>query len=288
MRAIFFFLCWLPVLASAAEYPLQAGDTLYEMPLQGEAALPLYTHRPEGIVDTAPVMIVMHGNTRDADRYLHQWRDLADQYGFFLLVPEFGRPAYQKSRHYNLGNIIDASGQVREESSWSFSRVEQAFDFYRQQQNIQTNEYQIYGHSAGAQFVHRFLFHLPESRANRLVAANAGWYTMPDLAENWPYGLKGSVVAVEGLKVAFNRPLLILLGDQDTDPQHSSLRRAPEAMLQGPHRFARGYHFFESGQAKADSLETPYRWRLQTVPGVAHDNRGMAVAAARYLFEDAP
>jgi hypothetical protein len=48
---------------------------------------------------------------------LHQWRDLADQYGFFLLVPEFGRPAYLKSRQYNLGNLIDKSGQVRDKSS---------------------------------------------------------------------------------------------------------------------------------------------------------------------------
>jgi hypothetical protein len=121
-----------------------------------------------------------------------------------------------------------------------------------------------------------------------LVAANAGWYTMPDFAQDWPYGLNGSVVTETELKTAFATPLLILLGDQDTDAKDSSLRRAPEAMLQGFHRFARGHHFFEISQAKADSLETPFRWRLRTVPGVAHDNRGMAIAAVRYLFEDAP
>jgi hypothetical protein len=121
-----------------------------------------------------------------------------------------------------------------------------------------------------------------------LVAANVGWYATPDFAQSWPYGLKGSVVAETELKTAFARPLLILLGDQDTDPKDSSLRRAPEAMQQGFHRFARGHHFFDISQAKADSLETPYRWRLRTVPGVAHDNRGMAIAAVRYWFKNAP
>lgn len=116
LRRLFAVLCLISAFSSAAEYPIQAGDTRYEMPIKGEPALPLYTLRPEGILDTAPVMIVMHGNTRDAD-----------QYGFFLLVPEFGRPAYLKSRQYNLGNVIDKSGQVRDKSRWSFSRVEQAF-----------------------------------------------------------------------------------------------------------------------------------------------------------------
>ena len=274
----------LSVSTYAAGYPLQAGDTRYEMPLVGESALSLLTHRPEGIGADAPVLIVMHGNSRDADRYLHQWRNLSDQYGFFLLVPEFSQANYPKSRQYHLGNVMDKYDRLRARQDWSFSRIEQAFDFYRAQQGIQTNTYKLYGHSAGSQFVHRFLYHLPQSRATALVAANAGWYTMPDFDQVWPYGLKGSVVDEDDLQTALSRPLLVLLGEQDIDPKDKSLRRTPQALLQGPHRLARGQHFYRAAKAHAESIPSSFAWQLQSVPDVAHDNRGMAVAAARFLF----
>jgi hypothetical protein len=102
---------------------------------------------------------------------LHQWRDLSDQYGFFLLVPEFSKANHPKPRQYHLGNVIDNNDRIRDRADWNFSRVELAFDYYRRKAGIQTNTYELYGHSAGSQFVHRLLFHLPQSRATALVAA---------------------------------------------------------------------------------------------------------------------
>lgn len=294
MAKLFFTLliCWAALSSTASaettksQYPLMQGDTRYEMPIENGVPLPLWTHKPDGIALDAPVLIVMHGNSRDADRYLHQWRDLSDQYGFYLIVPEFSRANYRGSRQYHLGHVVDPKGKVRPKSEWSFSYIEQAFDFYRAQYNITTTDYSIYGHSAGSQFVHRFLYHLPESRAKQFVAANAGWYTMPDAAQEWPYGLGSSLVTEAMLKHALGRPVLVLLGDQDIDPENTSLRKTSEAMLQGPHRFARGHHFFAAAQTRAAVLDTPFTWKMAVVPDVAHDNRGMALAAARYLFGD--
>jgi hypothetical protein len=86
---------------------------------------------------------------------LHQWRDLSDQYGFFLLVPEFSKANHPKPRQYHLGNVIDNNDRIRDRADWNFSRVELAFDYYRRKAGIQTNTYELYGHSAGSQFVHR-------------------------------------------------------------------------------------------------------------------------------------
>ena len=80
------------------------------------------------------------------------------------------------------------------------------------------------------------------------------------------------------------RPLVVLLGTADTDPNHVHLRRTPEALAQGPHRFARGHFFYEAGQARAKELGVPFGWQLATAPGVDHNDQGMAVFAVRHLF----
>lgn len=50
---------------------------------------------------------------------------------------------------------------------------------------------------------------------------------------------------------SFSRPLLLLLGDADIDADHPQLPREPDAMKQGPHRFARGHHYFETARREA-------------------------------------
>jgi hypothetical protein len=118
------------------------------------------------------------------------------------------------------------------------------------------------------------------SAAEAIVVANAGWYTFPVQTVAFPYGLGGVPIDPAA---AFARPVTILLGEGDTDPQHPSLRRNAEADAQGIHRYARGRAFFEAARAEAARLGTPFSWRLQTVPGVAHSNAGMAEAAMRLL-----
>ena len=179
--------------ALTEEYPLQPGDEILPVLLESGVTLPLYIHEPEGTGPDMPVLIVMHGNSRDADRYFHQWRALSDRYGFYLLVPEFSRQQYPKSAQYNLGNVFNRR-VVNKEDDWSFSAIGQVFDAFRKAMGTTAARYDIYGHSAGAQFVHRFLLHVPDARVNRYVAANAGWYTLPQFEQKWPYGLSGSLV----------------------------------------------------------------------------------------------
>jgi hypothetical protein len=117
-----------------------------------------------------------------------------------------------------------------------------------------------------------------------VVAANAGWYTLPTSEEVFPYGLKDSPVTEADVRAFFARPLILQLGEADTDPEHSSLRRTPEANRQGPHRFARGLNYMAVAQREVGRLATPLSWKLVTVPGVGHSNGKMAEHAARELF----
>lgn len=82
--------------------------------------------------------------------------------------------------------------------------------------------------------------------------------------------------------------MLLLLGEADNDPNHPSLPRQPEALAQGPNRYARGIHFFETAQKVAREKSQPFAWRCRSVPGIAHDNAGMARAAVEVIMSSLP
>lgn len=246
----------------------------------------IYLGRSTAQAPDRPIVFVLHGMQRNADEYRDQWFDLAIEHDFLLVVPEFSERHFPEARSYNLGNVADAEGRPRPRREWSFSAIEPIFDEVKRRYGMTAKGYAIYGHSAGAQFVHRFLFHVPNARVVKAVAANAGWYTMPVFNVDWPYGLRNSAVTSPDLAAALQLPVTVLLGDADTDPEHQSLLRTPEALAQGPHRYARGLAFFETASKAAGWAGVPFAWQLATVPGADHDNTRMAPAAVPYLLYD--
>jgi poly(3-hydroxybutyrate) depolymerase len=253
---------------------------------QGGHQLTVWHYRPAAASAGAPVLFVLHGVGRNAEDYLNDWIDQANRHNFLLVVPEFSKAEFPGEEAYNSGNLFDAAGQLRPREQWSFSMIEPIFDRVRAQLGSQRGDYLIYGHSAGAQFVHRFLYFVPSARVTRAVAANAGWYMLPELATAFPYGLKGTPVDEAALRTALARPLVVLLGEADTDGQHQSLRHTPESDAQGLYRLARGQYFYAQARATAAALGAPFQWTLSTVPGVAHVNKDMAPFAARQLFPE--
>lgn len=256
------------------------GNFLFE---SGGHKLTVWHYRPAAATADAPVLFVIHGVGRNAEEYLNDWTQLAEQKNFLLVVPEFSKAEFPGEEAFNSGNLFDAAGQPLPREQWSYSMIEPLFDTVRQKLGSRRSDYMIYGHSAGAQFVQRFLYFVPEARVTRVVAANAGWYMLPELATDFPYGLKGTPANEAALRTAFARPLVVLLGEADTDPQHQSLRHTPGADAQGLYRFARGQYFFAHAQAAALALHAAFNWTLATVPGVEHSNQGMAPFAVQHL-----
>ncbi len=240
--------------------------------------------RPPGLAMDRPVVFVMHGAQRDVDAEFDRWYALALEREFLLVVPEFNARDFPGARGYSYGNVQDESGQPRPRSTWSFEAIEAIFDDLRQRFGMTAEGYAIYGHAAGAQFVHRFLLHVPEARVSRAVAANAGWYAMPDFTVAWPYGLQGSAVGEEQLRHALQASLTLLLGAENSVPDEPGRRWTPEALTQGPHRVARGEAFFTAGKAAAAERGIAFGWQLATVPGAGQDSDLMAAAAIPYLL----
>lgn len=242
--------------------------------------LPVYYQLPDEVTPDTPVVFVMHGVNRDADRYRDEWADHARQHGFIVVVPQFSRADFPGSRGYNTGYFRAEDGSPRPRHLWSFAAIEPLFDEVRRRFGTNDARYTIYGHSAGAQFVHRYVTFMPEARIDMAVAANAGWYTMPDPGIAFPYGLGETPVDEAGLKRALGKPLTVMLGTADTDRSDPDLRKTPGADAQGPHRYARGQAYVAAGKAAADKRGTPFAWRVVSVPGIGHSNAGMAAAAA--------
>jgi len=143
----------------------------------------------------------------------------------------------------------------------------------------------LYGHSAGAQFVHRLTAIEPHEPFEAMVSANAGWYTLPTLGRPFPEGLAGLGLGPDALERWFAYPMTILAGDRDIDESDENLPREPGALAQGPTRFARAAYFHAFGEREAARTGLPFRWRLVTAPGVAHDGAAMSRAASALWFE---
>ena len=272
---------WFPAGADTAHLP--AGKSDFTFSSWGGPPLKVWTHRPERLSATTPIVIVMHGAGRDGDRYRDEWAGLADTSRFILVVPEFPKADFPGAEGYNLGNVHDARGNKNPRAVWTFSAIEPLFDEIKRRTGGAQTGYTLYGHSAGAQFVHRYLYFVPYARVTQAIAANAGWYTLPTYREAFPYGLDNAPVPTADLDAALGKNLIVLLGTADTDTQGKNLRRTPEALAQGPHRYARGHTFHAAGEARARARGTPFAWQLRYAPGVGHTNGLMAEFAARLM-----
>lgn len=247
--------------------------------------LPVHYYLPEKATEATRILFVIHGAGRDAAGYRDAWIPYAQQGQYIVLTPEYSKADFPTALTYNVGHIFDEAGKPRPREQWSFASIEPMFDLVRKATGTKVPNYAIYGHSAGGQFVHRFVMLMPNARYTRAVAANPGWYTTPDLEVDYPYGLKNAPIDKSGLVAAVGKPLTILLGTADIDPNHHQLSRTPDAMKQGPHRLARGEYFYAYGQRTAKELGVPLAWKLEYAPEVAHSNVGMSKFAEKLVWQ---
>ncbi len=270
--------------AAPADARLSDGSGSFGFPFVSAGTsghIKVWYHRPATADADAPIVFVMHGTGRNGEGYRKAWIPLADARRFVLLVPEFSRAQY--GGNYNLERLTQRDGTRVPPEQWPYAAIENIFDAVRAANGFTARTYDIYGHSAGAQFVHRLAFLLPDARYRVAVVANAGWYTMPEGDVDWPYGLRGTAVSAPQLTGVFSRRIIVLLGDRDVDPLDPDLRRTPEALAQGEHRFSRGHAFFDRAKRAAAQRNAPFAWALRVAPGVAHSNGGMAPHAAPFV-----
>lgn len=263
------------------------GSGRYELHLDGRESIPVYYVTGARATEQATIIVVMHGVGRNAGEYRDTWTDLVRDRDAVVVAPQFGDDEFPDAENYNLGGLADPDGDSDGDSDvldGAYGYIEPLFEDVRARIGGEQSGFSMFGHSAGAQFVHRYVEFVPHAPIDVAVAANAGWYTMPDDSARFPFGLDGDDAPAFDVEAAFGRTLIVLLGTDDVGTKN--LRRDDDADEQGDTRLERGREFFDRAQREAAREAVTLRWELHEVQGVDHDQAAMAAAAVQYLLRD--
>ena len=259
------------------------GCFLYKVEA-GNFSIPIYYYLPNQLLPNTKVIFAMHGEQRNAEDYRNDWRNIYNRNGndnsnFILLAPQFEQKWFPLAAGYNLGNMFTEDlNTLNPQDQWAFTEIENIFELVKRSTKINATNYYLYGHSAGAQFVHRMVIFMPHARIKKAIAAEAGSYTIPDEHTDYPCGFKkktGDRLPSVDLKRTFSTPMTIILGTKDNKPlsnEHDTYSCDAE---QGSNRLMRGEYFYTKVKSIADNRKEDLQWTLKKVSAahiVAHTN----------------
>lgn len=267
-------------------------------------------YMPSRFTPASRILLVIPGSGRNAADYREPWIARAEAAN--VLVASLGYPeADYDFAAYQLGGVVEnlqlrntpplVNGELpsvlhmRDEDisftvnphreTWIFPDFDRIFALLVNATRSTAKQYDIFGHSAGGQILHRLALFQPQSNARRVLAANAGLYTLPMLDAPQIVGLAGTGIGKDGLTAALAAPLHIMLGALDNDAERGGTQlHTPHLDQFGTTRLERGRRFFAEGETRARAMGVKFGWTLQIVPGVGHDHEGMGAAAARELY----
>lgn len=284
------------------------GSFLY-YPTSSLPPVKVFYHIPQGDISLMPIIFSFHGASRNADDYRDYWISMSNSNKFMVFAPEFSSQKYPGlGDNYLMGNVFDdgdnpTENEFNEFSEWTFSVIDDIFDFIVNQVSGTQERYNAWGHSGGAQFLHRFAFFVPNSKLNIGVCSNAGWYTVPESNIDFPYGIGLPFTSNEinlpdfilqnypsyqiSLNKFFQKELVIHLGTDDNDSNSSGLRHNNVVdSQQGDNRYDRGNYFFSTSNSISNQLLLPFNWIKSEIAGVGHQAQLMANDALKFIVKE--
>jgi hypothetical protein len=271
-------------------------------------SIKVFYHRPKNFHVGSKILMVVPGAGRNGDSYRDAWIEESEKYGLLILSTMYPENQYDFGAYHIGGLIQDVNlgesiayventniAKLKEENfdfktnlnseEWIFNDFDRIFDLVTDQLNSTAKTYDIFGHSAGGHILHRMAIFYKNSKANRIVASNASFYTLPSFEYELPFGLHNSSADNESLQSAFSKKLVIFLGELDNEHEtRGTFLRSKSADKQGLHRLARGKFFYEIAMEKSKVLGYGFNWQIVIVPNVGHDHLKMGNAAGEYLY----
>ena len=237
---------------------------------------------PKEINKDTKVLFIIHGASRDVNKYLEAWIDDAENKNIILVAPHFTKDSF---KYYSTLGLASSSGKMMDDSKTNLSNsIALFFNIFKSKYSLSTDKYLIFGFSGGSQFVHRYMMYGKDTRIEKAVLGSAGWYTFLN-NEPFPFGIKNMPLDKKRIDWFLSRKVLFILGKSDNDPNHPTLNSNKKAIEQGEHRYERGQNYFNSLTHYAEQSKTPFRWRYKSVEGLDHNTEEMTDKAISFLID---
>ena len=238
---------------------------------------------PKKIDKDTKLLFVIHGNSRNAKDYISAWIPHIKNKNIILVAPQFDKSNF---RYFALLESATSSGNINNNPDDYINKsISSFFNFFQSKFSLSTSKYMMFGHSAGAQFTHRYMLLSNDKRISMAVIANAGWYTFLN-GNSFPYGIKNSPIDISSdhIKWFMSNKTSLLIGNNDINLK--SVNSSKGAQRQGITRVDRANSYFESLVNISDDNNIPFRWSYKVVDEADHDYLKMTPVAAKILLED--
>jgi len=215
-------------------------------------ALSYFLYVPTQGGKNAPVLVSVHGISRNADKHARRFSRYAERHGVVIVAPLFDE------QHYPGYQRLGLSG-ARADLALNQILAEVA-------ELTQANTHQLYmfGYSGGGQFVHRYAMAYP-NRVAAIAIGAAGWYTLPDPDQRFPYGIAAHHKLPDlsfDLSQFLRIPAYAFVGEQDILRDDALRQSARLDRQQGKTRFERAERWVKAMKkaARQQGLETEFHF----------------------------
>ncbi len=238
---------------------------------------------PQSVDEDTKILFVIHGNSRNAEDYLKLWERLVMDKNLIVIAPKFDKNNFG---NFNTLQTSTSSGRIlRNKEKYLNKSISFFFNFFKTKFNLKTDNYMMYGHSAGAQFIHRYMMLSDDYRISNVVIANAGWYTFIN-NNKYPYGISGTPIEISKQRIDWflSRDITLLIGEDDKG--NISLNNSKGALEQGLNRNIRAKNYFSNLTKYSEKNKIPFRWRYKEIKGVSHENKKMTIIASNIILDN--
>jgi pimeloyl-ACP methyl ester carboxylesterase len=249
-----------------------------------------YAYVPKTAPQEPDILVLVHGTpAKDeeaeatANYYLVSWLDFSDEQGVVLIAPTFNQGDFSSRK----GELEDAMTGYRGLFGREIGADEWVLRLVRAHQQAFGNEgekFYLYGHSAGGQYVGRFLVTHPD-RVKKAVVSAPATYPQPKADVAWPFGLGELHAEIEWENKTKSRvdvvpdpqkwleatqiPVTVIVGLNDTAvaPQRPGQR--------GGNRITRGRNWVKDMARFAQEYGLQSRFHFEVIPGKGHSMGGL-------------
>lgn len=229
--------------------------------LKGPVIREYYYYVPPAIRPDTPVIVAVHGISRNAAEHLAKLRPIAEEIGAVIIAPYFSREHYPR---YQL--LADPKTGTRSD----LALIDIMNDIF-QHFGMPIAKFYLVGFSGGAQFAHRFaLYH--SNWVRHCISCSAGWYTYPNFNESYPLGIKHASgpdklsVHHEWSKVKHD----VIVGSNDTLVEPSLNMTKPVIVTQGVGRRERAHRWVKAMNEARRQNKNQAAF-LTEIDGLGHD-----------------